>query len=210
MQPSSYLWLGPLILAVASTGCAANQVQADRECTPLPDEAELATGVRGGSLAGSYRVVVVGTSADYSDRQIEGRLELHPQDSALQSLALPGGVPVTGARMPLYGALDAAIEQVGGMRLGNATLLDPAQPGVAVLEQVTRNETGSVTSITMRVGSDANNRELIRFDGGFMALYVEEVTPEGFRGTWASGVRGPEHEGYFCAFRLSDVAAGGA
>jgi hypothetical protein len=153
---------------------------------------------------------LVGTSADYSDRQIEGTLELHPQDSVLQSLALPGGVPVAGARMPLYGALDAAIEQVGGMRLGDATLLDPAQPGVAVLEQVTKNEIGSVTSITMRVGSDANNRDMVRFDGGFMALYVREVTPEGFRGTWASGIRGPEHEGYFCAFQLSDTAAGGA
>ncbi len=210
MQPSSYLWLGPLILAAASAGCAANQAREGPECTPPPDEAELVAGVRGGNLAGSYRVVLVGTSADYSDRQIEGTLELLPQDSALQSLALPGGLPVTGARMPLYGALDAAIEQVGGMRLGKATLLDPARPGVAVLEQVTQSEIGSVTSIIMRVGSDANNRDLVRFDGGFMALYVQEITPEGFRGSWASGVRGPEHEGYFCAFRLSDATAGGA
>jgi hypothetical protein len=162
-----------------------------------------------GDLAGSYRVVLVGTSAEYSDRQIEGTLELYPQDSTLQSVALPGGMPVTGARMPLYGALDAAIEQVGGMRLGNTTLLDPVQPGVAVLEQVAQSETGSVTSITMRVGSDANNRDMVRFDGGFMALYLQEVTRTGFRGTWASGIRGPEHGGYYCAFRLSDAAAGG-
>lgn len=199
MQPGSYLSLGPLILAAAATGCAANQARGDQECTPLPEATELLADVRAGNLAGSYRVVLVGTSAEYTGRQIEGALELYPQDSALQSLAVAGGVPVTGAAMPLYGALDAAIEQVGGMRLGSSTLLDPTQPGVAVLEQVTQSETGSVMSITMRVGSDANNRDMVRFDGGFMALYVREVTPEGFRGTWASGVRGPEHEGYFCA-----------
>ena len=159
---------------------------------------------------GSYRIVLVGTSADYADRRVEGSLELHSQDSALQSLALPGGVSIAGARMPLYGALDAEIEHVGGMRLGDATVLDPAQPGVAVLEQVAQSEPGSVVSITMRVGSDANNRDMVRFDGGFMALYVREVTPEGFRGTWASGVRGPEHEGYFCAFLRSDATTGGA
>lgn len=210
MQPSSYLWLGPLILAAASTGCAANQARNGQECTPPPDTGALAAGVPAGSLAGSYRIVLVATSADYADRRVEGSLELHPQDSVLQSVALPGGVPIAGARMPLYGALDAEIEHVGGMRLGDATVLDPAQPGVAVLEQVAQSETGSVTSITMRVGSDANNRDMVRFDGGFMALYVREITPEGFRGAWASGVRGPEYEGYFCAFRLSDAAAGGA
>jgi hypothetical protein len=152
---------------------------------------------------------LVGTTADYADQQVEGTLDLHPQDSALQSLALPGGVPVPGARMPLYGALDASIEQVGGLRLGSAAELDPAQPGVAVLEQVAQQETGSVLSITMRIGSDANNRELVRFDGGFMALYVREITPQGFRGDWASGIRGPEQEGYFCAFRRSDATSDG-
>ncbi|NNG15346.1 MAG: hypothetical protein HKM89_02615 [Gemmatimonadales bacterium] len=206
MQLSSFVWLGPLMLAAASTGCAANQARNGQECTPLPDGAELEPSARAGNLAGLFRVILVGTSADYSDQLIEGTLALHPQDSALQSVALPGGVPVTGARMPLYGSLDAAIEQVGGMRLGSAVLLDPAQPGVAVLEQVAQNETGSVTSITMRVGSDANHRDMVRFDGGFMALYVKEITPGGFRGTWASGVRGPEHEGYFCAFRLRNAA----
>ena len=208
MQPSFYVWLGPLILAVISTGCAANQAGSGHDCAPLPEGTVLGANAQAESLAGSYRVTLVGTSADYSDRQIQGMLELHPQDSAFQSIALPGGVPVSGAHMPLYGALDAAIEDVGGMRLGRADLLDPAQPGVAVLEQVTQNVTGSVRSITMRVGSDANNRDLVRFDGGFMALYVQDVTPEGFGGTWASGVRGPEHEGYFCAFRVSDVADG--
>lgn len=205
---SSYLWLGPLILAAVSIGCAANQQVSGSACTPPPEGAQLDSDLDAEDLAGEYRIVMVGTTADYADRQIEGTLALHPQDSALQSLSYAGGVPITGARMPLYGALEAEVEEVGGMRLGDATVLDPSQPGVAVLEQVSPSGTGSVTSVTLRIGSDANRRDMVRFDGGFMALYVREITPEGFRGGWAAGVRGPAYEGYFCALRRNVETSG--
>jgi hypothetical protein len=53
----------------------------------------------------------------------------------------------------------------------------------------------------LRLGSLANQLDLVRFDGGYTALHVRWVAPGGFGGDWSSGVRGPEAEGYFCAAR---------
>ena len=40
----------------------------------------------------------------------------------------------------------------------------------------------------LRVGSEANRRGVRRFDGAFTVLRVQQVTDEGFAGTWESGV----------------------
>ena len=200
----------PALIALFSVaGCAAHQSGQGRECAKVASGTELASSVRARDLAGSFRVVMVGESADFDGTRIEGTLDLLPQDSALQSLELFAGSPVSGARMPLHGALDAAIEQVGGVRVGDATRRDPMQPGVAVLEQTRAGAGERALSITLRVGADANRRDMVRFDGGFMALYVKEITADGFRGDWSSGSRGPTHVGHFCANRVRRASISG-
>ncbi len=191
-----------LISLISLAGCAARQSGQGRECAKVASGTELPSSVHARDLAGSFRIAMVGESADFDGRRIEGTLDLLPQDSALQSLELFAGSPVSGATMPLHGALDAAIEQVGGVRVGDATRRDPMQPGVAVLEQTMAGANKSAPSITLRVGADANRRDMVRFDGGFMALYVKEITADGFRGDWSSGSRGPTHVGHFCANRV--------
>jgi len=194
------VWLFLAFLALVA-GCAAHQSSQGRECAKVASGAELPSSIQVMDLAGSFRIVMLGESADFDGKRIEGTLDLLPQDSALQSLGFLTGIPVRGARMPLYGALDADIEQVGGVRVGDATSLDPIQPGVVVLEQSMAGADDSALSLTLRVGADANRRDMVRFDGGFMALYVKEITVDGFRGDWSSGSRGPTHAGYFCAHR---------
>jgi hypothetical protein len=189
---------------ISVAGCAAHQSGQGRECAKVASGTELPPSVQARHLAGSFRIVMVGESAEFDGARIEGTLDLLPQDSALQGLDLLAG-PVSGATMPLYGALDAAIERVGGVRVGDATRLDPVRPGVAVLEQIMDGANDSALTITLRVGADANRRDRVRFDGGFMALYVNEITADGFRGDWSSGSRGPTHAGHFCAFRVGRV-----
>ena len=72
---------------------------------------------------------------------------------------------------------------VGAIRGGDRARADPEAPGVLVIE----SRTADGPSILVRFGSDANRRDLIRFDGGFMVLRVREVEDGAFAGTWASG-----------------------
>lgn len=187
--------------ALATLGCAVSRGPHDETCAKLPEGTDLAPNARARDLAGSFRIVLVGESAEFRGDRVEGTLELLAHDSAAQVVVMPDGTPVEGATMPLYGALNAAIEQVGGAPVGEATSLDPSGPGVAVFEQAVGAPADSQVTITLRVGSDANRPGVVRFDGAFMALYVKDIGPLEFRGSWSSGGRGPVTTGYFCASR---------
>jgi len=187
--------------ALATLACAVSRAPHNDKCAKVPEGTDLAPKARARDLAGSFRIVLVGESSEFRGDRVEGTLELLTHDSAAQAVVMPDGVRVEGATMPLYGALDAAIEQVGGSRVGEATSLDPSGPGVAVFEQALGAPADSQLTITLRVGSDANRSGVIRFDGAFMALYVKNIGPLGFRGSWSSGGRGPVNSGYFCASR---------
>jgi hypothetical protein len=43
---------------------------------------------------------------------------------------------------------------------------------------------------------------VVRFDGGYTALRVRELNPDGFAGNWESGAPMPAARGHFCATRL--------
>ncbi len=180
-----------LALFVLPACGAKNARSAGAECQPLPDAPPVATSTIG--LAGDYRLTLVATRGPRAGRMAEGRLWLAPQDTALQLLfRLDGSVDST-ARMPLIGGADLDLDAVGAVRLGALDARDPRSPGVAVLE--------TPGAIVLRLGADANRRGVVRFDGGYTALYVRATGAAGFAGGWASGVTGPEAEGHFCAVR---------
>ncbi|KPK65214.1 MAG: hypothetical protein AMS21_05335 [Gemmatimonas sp. SG8_38_2] len=85
---------------------------------------------------------------------------------------------------------------VGGPRLGASTSRDPRAPGVLVVEQGGQ--------IVMRLGSEANRRGELRFDGGYFALWVHQFDENGFAGRWTSGTLGAQAKGHFCASRVGD------
>jgi len=127
-------------------------------------------------------------------RAVEGSLILLTQVDSLRQFQGSTGDPIPGVTVPLFGSTDVNIESVGAVRVGTLSSQDPASPGVLVIE----SETGAAPSILLRLGSDANRRDLVRFDGGYTVLNVEEITAESFGGIWSSGARGLSSAGFFC------------
>ncbi len=187
-----------VMMAIGVAGCARGGGQvAARECAAR--EAGLAADVDVDGLAGEYRFILVATKGDSSGHKVAGRLSLHRQKGAARRMTTLGGQPDPNVTVPLYGATDIDLNMVGAVRLGDLGSEDPMSPGVMVLD----SRAASARQIVMRLGYLANRRGDLLFDGGYAALQVGWVARDGFGGTWASGVRGPESAGYFCAFRSS-------
>jgi hypothetical protein len=128
-------------------------------------------------------------------RTVEGSLVLLTQVEPFRQFEGSAGGSIPGVTSPLFGSTDVNVEAVGAVRVGSLSSQDPTSPGVLVIE----SETGTSPSILLRLGSDANRRDLVRFDGGYAVLRVVEITAESFSGTWSSGTRGQDSEGFFCA-----------
>ena len=111
----------------------------------------------------------------------------------LRQLKLPG----------MAETLQTQLEQVGAHRLGDPGSQDRSAPGVLVLTSPAAAGPAGPASITLRLGSQANRSDIIRFDGAYTALYVRWVADDSFGGEWASGITGPEAKGEFCAVRAS-------
>ena len=184
-------------MSIALTGCggggeAAPVVMCSQQDGPLAAEASF------DGRAGEYRLILVATSGDSAGSEVSGSLWLEPNDSTLRQFARPGGDPIPGVTVPLFGWTDIAVLGVSALQLGDLSSREPEKPGVLVLEQ--RSQPTGPPSITVRLGSIANNRDLAPFDGGYTALRVGWLEESGaFGGSWASGVRNEQAAGHFCA-----------
>jgi hypothetical protein len=105
--------------------------------------------------------------------------------------------------VPFYGWTDISPDDIGAHRLGDPSSPDRSAPGVLVLTSPDAANPGKPGSITLRIGSQANRSDIVRFDGAYTALYVRWIETGAFGGNWSSGVTGPEAEGEFCAVRSS-------
>ena len=84
--------------------------------------------------------------------------------------------------MPFYGTPSVDFAAVGAVATGRSEVLrSRSAPGVLVIDGPER--------LMLRVGSEANRKDVRRFDGAYTALQVQQVTDKGFAGTWRSGVR---------------------
>ncbi len=181
----------------AEATAAAGTVAGGRASTPtcVPPDGPLAVDASLEGRAGEYRLTMVEEVDGTATRTAEGSLLLLDQVDALREFAGGAGGSIPGVTSPLFGSTDVNVEGIGAVQVGILSSEDPASPGVLVIE----SKTGTSASILLRLGSDANRRTLVRFDGGYTVLEVVEITAESFSGTWSSGARGPESEGFFCA-----------
>ncbi len=179
-----------VVVGLGIAGCANNQ----------PPEPSLESGVCGqaspdarslarvGNLGGDYALLLSARSGEKAGATTRGELRLVSRDS-------------TG--VPFYGWTDLPFAEVGAYRLGDPSSTDSSAPGVLVLTSPDPASPGQVGAVTLRIGSQANRSDIIRFDGAYTALYVRWIESGAFGGDWASGVTGPEAEGEFCAVRVA-------
>ena len=182
------------VLALAAAACATGGTQAAStpECAPVGPARMV--GADAASLAGEYDLTLVAEKGPVAGRTVRGNLWLRPNAPEWTGIPSPAGGMRTDAHAPLYGATEVDVEAVGALRLGDPASPAPEAPGVLVVE--------SGEQIILRLGSEANRRDVQRFDGGYLALFVKRVQEDGFYGGWASGLLGAQAEGYFCARRV--------
>lgn len=167
-----------------------------------PQDVPLAADASFDARAGEYRLILVATSGDSAGREVSGTLWLEANDSTARQFARPGGAPDPTVTVPLFGWTDVPVLGVAALELGDLSSREPARPGVLVLEQ--RFRPTVPPSITVRLGSIANNRGVAPFDGGYTALRVGWLEESGgFGGRWASGVRSEQAAGHFCVVPAS-------
>jgi hypothetical protein len=179
---------GAAAVVLALPGCATR--------TPSPEsfDASLCRGEAGDAnlpsrvsyMEGDFALRLSAASGTMAGRSTFGDLTLVRRDSA--------GVP-------LYGWTDLDPEEVGAQRVGDPASRALEAPGVLVLADPVADRQSGDGPVTLRLGSQANRSDIIRFDGAFTALYVRWIDRDAFGGDWASGVQGPEASGSFCALR---------
>lgn len=195
-------------LAITLTACAGSERSSEGDSAAESDGAEAASPAMRECVlgqgtvaaddstadwAGDYSVVLLSTDGNRAD----GTLTLGDQAEALTTLIGVGGEVAPNTRIPLYGWIDIDVAAVGAVVPGDALSRDPEAPGVAVLESRMGDQ---APNILLRLGSEANQRGLVRYDGAFTVLRVTEISVDGFRGRWNSGVGTDRAEGAFCAF----------
>jgi hypothetical protein len=166
-----------------------------------PSSGSLPRTASAAGLAGAYRLHLTATSGPNAGQAAEAQLRLQPvADSAGREIVVLG-VRDTTSHAALSGTTDLNPAVVGAIRTGSLTAADPDAPGVLAIERRPRRPEAG-TEIMLRLGADANRRGVARYDGGYFALTVRGIEPDGFTGTWSSGSGVSSAEGYFCAGRV--------
>ena len=191
MIRSNMMGVAALVGVVAGlgiAGCSTNQPPEPSQESDVCGQANPDAGslVQVEDLGGDYALVITARSGEKSGATTHGELRLVSRDS-------------TG--VPFYGWTDVRLDEIGAHRLGDPSSTDRSAPGVLVLTSPDPASPGKVGSVTLRIGSQANRSDIIRFDGAYTALYVRWIEAGAFGGDWASGITGPEAEGEFCAVR---------
>jgi hypothetical protein len=162
------------------------------ECVRVTEDPGVEVSLDG--WAGEYVLTMVEEVEGEAWRSARGELVLHEQIAALRQFAGAAGGVIPGVGAPLFGTTDVSVAAVGALSVGDLSSDDPDAPGVLVIE----SDAGGGKSTMLRFGSDANRRDMTRFDGGFTVLNVHQVGDGTFSGTWSSGSRRPEANGFFC------------
>lgn len=155
----------------------------------LDSAATLASGV------GHYELTLVRRIDAVDVASTSGALVLYRQVPGLETLG--------NASTPLYGTAEVDLAAIGAHRVGDTVSDAPDAPGVLVLEW---NLAGA-RNILLRLGSAANRRDTMLYDGAYSVLEVHEISADGFSGTWRSrsGSNSTRADGHFCAIRVTGL-----
>lgn len=147
---------------------------------------------------GRYQLTLVKRVDALDVGSARGTLVLYRQVPGLEALG--------NASTPLYGTADVNLEAVGAHRVGDTGSDAADAPGVLVLEF----DRAEKRNILLRLGSAANRRDTMLYDGAYMVMEVHEISADGFLGSWRSGSHSSHASGYFCATKSLRRADGSA
>jgi hypothetical protein len=192
-----------LAALVGLSACSPRRPAADASAAQAPCAAvsgALPADASADGLRGAYRLALVASRGVRAGDSTSAELELVAADHSLQSPPAILGLRDTTVRYPLIGWTSVDPAAVGGIRTGPFDSREPGAPGVLVIQRQTQRPEAS-REIMLRLGSEANRRDRVRFDGGYFALTVLRIDGEGFDGTWASAAGKQAASGHFCARR---------
>jgi hypothetical protein len=188
------------VVAWDARACGGSAPAPAVPCSPVAGQLPAGASADAFGAGGSYRLTLVATAGAKSGQTTSGTLRLTRYAGAGRTPP-PAGEPGSNARYPLYGSAEIALDGVGAAAAGAITSSSEARPGVLVIER-TPDTPNASKEITLRFGADANRADATTpFDGTYMALFVHELTANGFAGRWSSGAAGQEASGHFCASR---------
>lgn len=170
------------LAATACGGTGSMEMPGPEAC--VPSSATLAAGASMNGMGGDYTVHLLGEDG----RMTTASLTLTSQPTGMRQME--------DAMTPLGGTIDVDLEAIGAQPVGALDSADPEAPGVLVLE----SDGSEGRTILLRLGSEANQRGRMSFDGAFTVLSVQRMSDNGFSGAWWSGVREMRTEGHFCAY----------
>lgn len=157
--------------------------------------------VSASSLAGSYRLIFVGTSGEARGKRADGELVLMPRPPGLRPVLALDLTPMPGVSEPLYGSTTIDLAAVGGYVRGSVESMDPSAPGVVIRIA----EYGDRHDVSLRFGAEENSRAVYMLDGPILEAPVLEVSDAGFAGRWEASVGPTTYHagGFFCAIRTN-------
>jgi hypothetical protein len=158
-------------------------------------EGPLDADARTEALDGEFALRLVATRGARAGHVAYGTLRL----AGYAAGAGPSIDPRPDVRYPAHGSAALALDSAGAVAPGDISAASPSRPAVLAIEQ-----SGSAgRQLMLRFGADANGGGPPRFDGSYLALYVDELAPDRFAGRWSSGYAEREAGGHFCAERIS-------
>jgi hypothetical protein len=189
-----------MVLLMSLPGCRARTGDVGpEECKPTT--ATLSANASADGLTGEYRLTLVADDGPREGEAVSGQLVLEPYEGQLRQRMRPDGSPDPSTVYAAFGSTDIDLTKVGALEVGSTKSRDPTRPGVLVMQRRPTSAGGASTQITIRLGADANQRDRIRFDGGYTALYVREISGDRLAGEWGSGSGRSQVRGHFCAVR---------
>jgi hypothetical protein len=183
-------WWGLVLVGLLSCGDPAAPLS---RCDPLavPSSPTIVLA----ALPGRYTMRFVANEGVRAGDSALATLELWPQQAALAS-------PADGTTQPVVGRIDLDAASIGAADTGDPMAAGDSAPGVGVYVW---NQAGT-PQVLARIGSAANARGPLQFDGAWFTLFIERADVQIVSGSWRSGSAPawppiPEARGRFCADR---------
>ena len=182
------------------TGACGNRTRqvSPEDCTTFDAGAALRTDEIA-RLAGDFTLVMTATGGEQSGNTASGVITFRANIDDMSKMAETAETFRSNVVVPYYGMSDIDVSAVGALPLGHAASDDPVQPGALMVQANT--PAGDARSLVVRLGTDGNMRNVMRFDGGYTVLRVRYVSADTLLGEWASGTMTETASGYFCAIR---------